>query len=569
MTRLLVDHGAALNVRSVEGATALHFAAEDGHIEAARVLLDADAAIDIENKKGSTPATHALLNKHLPTLELLLRHGASAHRAAVLAEDVRGVLWTDVEKIRIRALGTALKEQPSVVHLLADHGGICQKRVLGYMASHLGHTQALRALRQAGVDVWCGGGRGLKMLRTKFRIDGMKLLGDELVGHTLQVRLRPAQLEKCNDPLGLDRGARVTVHGLTSAAGLLLNAKCGKLGGPLGSMKPGRYPVFFKGDKGYKQLKACNLRSLVDPGRAAVAGHEVDALHSVVMRGVTGPNAGLNAAYVLNPAHTANRFPVFTHASDNRLHLFCGDTGRWYVAPTASMAAGKSDGAVVSTSRSPSPLGLQWCVFNGTKLVLNPTVTLDTPTWITGSPPAPWILRDATVAGFNEASHEHTVVFCDGASQTSLHLRLNHLQFLDWDVLPRRRAAMLAPRAAMTFFMIMNRMRARQIPTEAPLTVRMGHWAAGTPILRIMMRVWMRTDKEFEFFRDHMWPHVVAPPNLIARGQREDARVARAAEATAAAAAAAVTSGGGRSGGSGKRGGKKKKKKGKKGRKRR
>ena len=26
---------------------------------------------------------------------------------------------------------------------------------------------------------------------------------------------------------------------------------------------------------------------------------------------------------------------------------------------------------------------------------------------------------------------------------------------------------MLAPRAAMTFFMIMNRMRARQIPTEA------------------------------------------------------------------------------------------------------
>ena len=56
------------------------------------------------------------------------------------------------------------------------------------------------------------------------------------------------------------------------------------------------------------------------------------------------------------------------------------------------------------------------------------------------------------------------ISFCDGA-QTSLHLHLDHLQFLDWDVL--HRAAMLAPRAAMTFFMIMNRMRARQIPTEA------------------------------------------------------------------------------------------------------
>ena len=126
-------------------------------------------------------------------------------------------------------------------------------------------------------------------------------------------------------------------------------------------------------------------------------------------------------------------------------------------------------------------------------------------------------------------------------------------------MLPRRRAAILAPRAAMTFFMIMNRMRARQIPTEAPLTVRMGDWPAGTPVLRIMMRVWMRTDKEFEYFRDNMWPHVVAPPNLIVRGQREDARAARAVEAAAAAAAAATaTSGGGRSGK--KRGGKKKRK---------
>jgi hypothetical protein len=232
------------------------------------------------------------------------------------------------------------------------------------------------------------------------------------------------------------------------------------------------------------------------------------------------------------------------------------------------MMAGENKGAIASTSQSPSPLGLQWKVDDGTKWTVNLAVTLDTLTWLAGSPPAPWTRRDTSVTGFNEASHEHTLIFCDGA-QTSLHLRLDHHQFLDWDVLPHRRTAMLAPRAAMTFFMIMNRMRARQIPTEAPLTVRMGHWAAGTPILRIMMRVWMRTDKEFEFFRDHMWPHVVAPPNLIARGQREDARVARAAEATAAAAAAAVTSGGGRSGGSGKRGGKKKKKKGKKGRKRR
>jgi len=68
-------------------------------------------------------------------------------------------------------------------------------------------------------------------------------------------------------------------------------------------------------------------------------------------------------------------------------------------------------------------------------------------------------------------------------------------------------------------------------------------------------------EAQFEFFRDNMWPHIVAPPNLVVRGLHEDARVARAAEATAAAAAAAATSGG-RSGGSGKKRGGKKKRKG-------
>ena len=133
------------------------------------------------------------------------------------------------------------------------------------------------------------------------------------------------------------------------------------------------------------------------------------------------------------------------------------------------------------------------------------------------------------------------ISFCDGA-QTSLHLHLDHLQFLDWDVL--HRAAMLAPRAAMTFFMVMNRMRARQIPTEAPLTVRMGDWPAGTPVLRIMMRVWMRTDKEFEYFRDTLWPYVIALPSLVVRRRRNGVRVACAAAAaamtSAEAAAAAV-----------------------------
>jgi len=190
------------------------------------------------------------------------------------------------------------------------------------------------------------------------------------------------------------------VYGLTSAACLQLNAKCGKLGGPLGAKKAGRYPVFFKGEKGFKQIKPCNLQSIADPGRGAVAGHEVDALQSVVVGGVTGTLAVLNSTYVLSPAHVVN----------------------------AIMMAGKSRGAITSTSQSPSSLGLHWEVANAdaTALILDPTVTLNTPTWITGSPPEPWLYRDATITSFNPAPHEHTLVFHDLA-QTTLHLRLNHL----------------------------------------------------------------------------------------------------------------------------------------------
>ena len=193
----------------------------------------------------------------------------------------------------------------------------------------MGDTHVLRALRQVGCDAWCSGGGGINTLRKRHSINGAKLLGDELVGHTVQIRLHPSQLAACADPLGLDRGDRVTVYGLTSAAGLLLNAKCGKLGGPLGAKKAGCYPVFFKGEKGFKQIKPCNLRSIADPGRAAVAGHEVDALQSVVVGGVTGRSAFVNGTYVLNPAHVVNAFPVFTlpRTIHGDFHLFCGEKG--------------------------------------------------------------------------------------------------------------------------------------------------------------------------------------------------------------------------------------------------
>ena len=41
----------------------------------------------------------------------------------------------------------ALEAQASVVHLLADHGGICEKEDLEFQLSGNGLTQVVRALR--------------------------------------------------------------------------------------------------------------------------------------------------------------------------------------------------------------------------------------------------------------------------------------------------------------------------------------------------------------------------------------------------------------------------------------
>jgi len=56
---------------------------------------------------------------------------------------------------------SALKQQPTVIHLIADHGGICEKGELDCETSSYGHAKVFCALRQVGCDAWCGGGGGI------------------------------------------------------------------------------------------------------------------------------------------------------------------------------------------------------------------------------------------------------------------------------------------------------------------------------------------------------------------------------------------------------------------------
>jgi ankyrin repeat protein len=78
---MLIDV-ADMNAQDRNGYSALHFAAQSGNVDAARLLLSKGAEVDIEDKFGNTPLGRAVFNSHGAgeMIELLLKHRANPDR---------------------------------------------------------------------------------------------------------------------------------------------------------------------------------------------------------------------------------------------------------------------------------------------------------------------------------------------------------------------------------------------------------------------------------------------------------------------------------------------------------
>jgi ankyrin repeat protein len=74
--RLLLEHGAEVDVRDNEGETALHCAATNGHHKVVALLLEHGAEVDAEGYPGLTPLDLAATNGHYKAGALLLKRGA-------------------------------------------------------------------------------------------------------------------------------------------------------------------------------------------------------------------------------------------------------------------------------------------------------------------------------------------------------------------------------------------------------------------------------------------------------------------------------------------------------------
>lgn len=97
----LALRGADLNQASPAGMTALHFAAENGRVEAALELVRKGAALDMLDERGVSPLGMAAYYGRYPSeslaiVEMLLRHGASL--ASVNGDSLRAATEWHREK---------------------------------------------------------------------------------------------------------------------------------------------------------------------------------------------------------------------------------------------------------------------------------------------------------------------------------------------------------------------------------------------------------------------------------------------------------------------------------------
>ena len=78
IVRFLVEAGNDPDSMAGLGATALHIAAERGHVALVRYLLDVGASVQKQNLRGKGALHMAALSGHLEVLRLILAEGANA-----------------------------------------------------------------------------------------------------------------------------------------------------------------------------------------------------------------------------------------------------------------------------------------------------------------------------------------------------------------------------------------------------------------------------------------------------------------------------------------------------------
>lgn len=119
--KILIDAGADLNYKNIDGSTALHTAAAFGKAEVARILIDAGIDLNSKNNDGSTALHAAAFLCRVEIVEALLEKGADKtikNKDGKTAFEIVEGPFEDVKGV-YDAIGAGLK--PLGIKLDYDH----------------------------------------------------------------------------------------------------------------------------------------------------------------------------------------------------------------------------------------------------------------------------------------------------------------------------------------------------------------------------------------------------------------------------------------------------------------
>jgi len=103
IARMFIEAGAKVNIPDRNDAYPLHYAAGNGDDDIVRLLLDNDAKVDVLNKNGESPLHLAIRRQHVHIVQLLVCHGACdvnicSPRTGITPLYVAVTIYTDPEE---------------------------------------------------------------------------------------------------------------------------------------------------------------------------------------------------------------------------------------------------------------------------------------------------------------------------------------------------------------------------------------------------------------------------------------------------------------------------------------